>query len=80
MALTRGVYNTRINYFKIGINFVCTQIFEAKNRPSDNPLIVHVSSVDMLKTFVEEITPTVSFLIVGGDNGPVEFTWEICCG
>lgn len=40
------------------------QIFEAKNRPSDNPLIVHVSSIDMLKTFVEEITPTVSNRII----------------
>ena len=45
------------------INFM-RQIFEAKNRPSDNPLIVHVSSIDMLKTFVEEITPTVCNRII----------------
>jgi L-threonylcarbamoyladenylate synthase len=31
------------------------KVFEAKNRPADNPLIVHVSSVAMLNEFVEEI-------------------------
>ena len=34
-------------------------IFQAKRRPSDNPLIVHVSSLEMLKTFIKnnEIPP-----------------------
>eukprot|EP01102_Stenamoeba_stenopodia_P021556 TRINITY_DN8722_c0_g1_i1.p1 TRINITY_DN8722_c0_g1~~TRINITY_DN8722_c0_g1_i1.p1 ORF type:complete len:419 (+),score=71.35 TRINITY_DN8722_c0_g1_i1:253-1509(+) len=31
-----------------------SRIFEAKGRPSDNPLIVHVSSVEMLSTLIEE--------------------------
>jgi len=30
------------------------RIFEAKGRPSDNPLIVHVSSLDMLRTLIDE--------------------------
>lgn len=29
-----------------------SKIFAAKNRPQDNPLIVHVSSIDMLKTML----------------------------
>ncbi|KAI8380938.1 DHBP synthase RibB-like alpha/beta domain-containing protein [Radiomyces spectabilis] len=32
------------------------KIFAAKNRPADNPLIVHVSSLDMLKTFMPDNT------------------------
>jgi L-threonylcarbamoyladenylate synthase len=31
------------------------KVFEAKKRPADNPLIVHVSSVSMLGDFAEEI-------------------------
>jgi len=33
------------------------KIFSAKGRPSDNPLIVHVSTLDEVKPFVKEITP-----------------------
>ncbi len=32
-----------------------TSIFTAKGRPSDNPLILHISSLDMWETLVEEI-------------------------
>ena len=31
------------------------KIYEAKGRPSDNPLIVHVASLDMLKPLVLDI-------------------------
>lgn len=31
----------------------CQRIYEAKKRPSDNPLIVHVSSIEMLKQVIE---------------------------
>lgn len=39
---------------------VVPKIFKAKNRPSDNPLIVHVSSLDMLKSLLPqgEIPPS----------------------
>ena len=32
-------------------------IFKAKGRPSDNPLIVHISSIDMLNDLVKNISP-----------------------
>lgn len=31
----------------------CQRIYEAKKRPSDNPLIVHVDSIEMLKQVIE---------------------------
>lgn len=30
----------------------CQRIYDTKNRPADNPLIVHISSLDMLRTLV----------------------------
>ena len=33
------------------------KIFEAKGRPSDNPLIVHVASIEQTKMFVDTIPP-----------------------
>lgn len=33
------------------------RIYSAKGRPSDNPLIVHVSSIEEVKNYVKEITP-----------------------
>lgn len=32
----------------------CKNIFKAKGREGDNPLIVHVNNVDMIKQLVEE--------------------------
>ena len=32
----------------------CKNIFKAKGRAGDNPLIVHVNNVDMIKQLVEE--------------------------
>lgn len=36
------------------------KIFEAKGRPADNPLIIHVSDLDMMKKYTEDI-PTVVY-------------------
>ena len=33
------------------------KIYEAKGRPSDNPLIVHISSVDRMTEIVKEVPP-----------------------
>lgn len=33
------------------------KIYAAKGRPSDNPLIVHISHIDMMDELVEELTP-----------------------
>src|SRR5262245_8685771 len=39
------------------------RIFEAKGRPADNPLIVHVSSERMLARVVSEVPPRAELLI-----------------
>ena len=33
----------------------CSKIFEAKGRKQDNPLIVHISDIDMLYTIVDQV-------------------------
>ena len=33
------------------------KVFETKGRPADNPLIVHVSSIDMVREFAKEVSP-----------------------
>ena len=38
----------------------CNKIFKAKGRPSDNPLIVHVCSLKMLKKCVNNIQSDIS--------------------
>ena len=35
------------------------RIFEAKGRPQDNPLIIHISSMEQLEELVEEVSPAV---------------------
>lgn len=39
------------------------KIFVAKGRPPDNPLIVHISSLDMLNTVIAELPPTAKPLL-----------------
>ncbi len=39
-------------------NEAINKVFEAKGRPQDNPLIVHISSMDMLKDVATDIPPT----------------------
>ena len=34
----------------------CRKIFETKNRPADNPLILHISNIDMLYNLVEGVS------------------------
>lgn len=48
----------------------CKKIYEAKGRPSDNPLIVHVSDFDMLKKYVSEISNMEQKLIEAFMPGP----------
>ncbi len=47
------------------------RIFEAKGRPADNPLIVHVASVEEIAPLVEEITPLARLLIDAFLPGPL---------
>lgn len=51
---TETVYGLGGNAFS---DEAVAKIFSAKGRPSDNPLIVHVSKLDEVKPFVKEITP-----------------------
>ncbi len=47
------------------------RIFEAKGRPADNPLIVHVASVDDLAPLVAEVTPLARALLEAFAPGPL---------
>lgn len=47
------------------------KIFKAKNRPPDNPLIVHVSSKEMLNRVVKDIPETGNMLIDAFWPGPL---------
>lgn len=49
---------------------VCSKIFEAKGRPSDNPLIVHVSDIEMLEKCVKSINEVERKLIDAFMPGP----------
>ncbi|KAI5189950.1 L-threonylcarbamoyladenylate synthase [Nematocida sp. AWRm77] len=53
------------------------KIFEIKNRPSDNPLIVHVSSISMLKTCIEgDIPPQYTEVIEKYWPGPITLLFK----
>lgn len=47
------------------------KIFKAKNRPADNPLIVHVSSLEMLNAVAEEVPEIAKKLIKKYWPGPL---------
>jgi len=46
-------------------------IFRAKNRPMDNPLIVHINSFDMLPSLVREIPDNAKILMDAFMPGPI---------
>lgn len=52
---TETVYGLGANIFD---EKAVEKIFIAKGRPSDNPLIAHVGSLDQINSLVSEITPT----------------------
>lgn len=52
------------------------KIFKAKGRPQDNPLIVHVSSIDMLKPLVKEFTASAKALTDKYWPGPLTVILE----
>ena len=47
------------------------RIFSAKGRPGDNPLIVHIASLEDLKPLVREITPLAEKLFRAFSPGPL---------
>lgn len=52
------------------------KIYAAKGRPSDNPLIAHIASTDMLKELVTEIPPKAQALIEAFWPGPVTLIFK----
>jgi len=52
------------------------KIYAAKGRPSDNPLIVHISNEDMLNLLVREITETATKLIDAFWPGPLTLIFK----
>ncbi len=47
------------------------KVYEAKGRPSDNPLIVHVASKELIPELVSEITPVARVLMDAFMPGPI---------
>ena len=48
-----------------------SKIYEAKGRPSDNPLILHISNTDELKGIVREIPPKAVLIMKAFWPGPL---------
>lgn len=49
----------------------CVKIYEAKGRPSDNPLILHVADRAMIAMIVKEVTPMAEKLLAAFCPGPI---------
>lgn len=47
------------------------KVYEAKGRPSDNPLIVHIASKDMIPQLTSEVSPVAQALIDAFMPGPI---------
>lgn len=56
------------------------RVYEAKGRPSDNPLIVHVASLEELSPFVKELPPEAKTLAEAFWPGPLTMIFEIVPG
>ena len=70
---TETVYGLAANALDVD---AVAKIFKAKGRPQDNPLIVHVSSIDMLKPLVKEFTATAKSLTDKYWPGPLTIILE----
>ena len=65
---TETVYGLAANAFDAG---AVKKIFEAKGRPQDNPLIVHVQSLDEIPALVEKVDPRLPALAERFWPGPL---------
>lgn len=52
------------------------KIYEAKGRPSDNPLIVHISEIRMLDDLVQDVKPYARTLMAAFWPGPITFVFK----
>lgn len=53
------------------------KVYAAKGRPSDNPLIVHVTGLDMVKDYVDNFPPVTEKLITHFWPGPLTLIFTI---
>lgn len=65
---TETVYGVGADVFNVDS---VHKIFEAKQRPADNPLIAHVASLEQIDELVAEVTESASVLIQAFFPGPV---------
>ena len=65
---TETVYGLAANAFD---EAAVAKIFEAKGRPQDNPLIVHICDMEMLGTVVSEVSETAEKLAAAFWSGPL---------
>lgn len=65
---TETVYGLGANIFN---EEAVRKIFEAKGRPSDNPLIAHIADQSQLKSITREVTPIAQQLIEAFFPGPL---------
>jgi len=49
----------------------CARIYEAKGRPSDNPLILHIADLSMAADAAGEVTPAAAHLLTAFAPGPI---------
>lgn len=57
-----------------------SNVFKAKGRPSDNPLIVHVSSIDQVKQYVTVLNPIEERLMTEFWPGPLTIICDVLPG
>ncbi len=67
---TETVYGLGANAFD---DLACKNIYKAKGRPSDNPLIVHVSDMDMAFSLIREYDERFLKLSEAFWSGPISF-------
>ena len=67
---TETVYGLAANALDV---HAVAKIYEAKNRPQFNPLIIHVADIERLKTYVEEIPSDCIKLIKAFSPGPLTY-------
>ena len=70
---TETVYGLGAN----GLNTsAVTKIYQAKGRPSDNPLILHIADLEQLDNLVEIISPQAKILINKYWPGPLTIVFK----
>lgn len=57
-----------------------SQIYEAKGRPSDNPLIVHIHDMSQMNDFIDKVEPRVQQLMETFWPGPISFILPLKSG